>query len=61
MALFLRPIPTKNHPIFINGFKFFNPEVSRAPLSCGDNGFCVIRDLSDYIFLLEEALETPLD
>ena len=33
----------------INGFKFFNPKVSRAPLPCGDNCFRVIRDLSDFI------------
>ena len=33
----------------VNGFKFFNPKVSRAPLSCGDNCFRLIRDLSDFI------------
>ena len=35
----------------LNGFKFFNPKVSRAPLSCRDNCFRVIRDLIDYISL----------
>ena len=40
--------------VIINGFKFFNPKVSRAPLSCGDHCFRVIRDLSDYISLPEE-------